>query len=294
MSALITDTSTGRRYDSESESSVSPKPRTRRRDKVRDLAVAGATAGAGAYAANRELRDSPRSPQGRSANQQISRRDGNKDRAQDNHDDSGDDSDSSSILSSSEDERQARKMRHKAMLTAGLATVATIHAASGVYASMEARDSRYKAVQEGKLSPERAKREQNKARLQDLAALGIAALGIKGAVGKWQATTQHHKKYREHKKTREERHQKRLERQQKYARSGGGDGRNNDRLSPYNGPYTGGAPRGADRPGYSRTFSTSEPDLHYRDRDGGRDGGRDRDGGGRYTDANPYGAYGQR
>ena len=278
----------GRRYDSESESSISPQPRNRRRGKSnagRDLAVAGA-AGAGAYAANRDLRDSP---QDWSAGQsQVSKRDDYRDRKQDNDDDSGDDSDSSSILSSSEDERQKKKMRHKAMITAGLATVATIHAASGVYASIGAREARYKAVKEGKLSEKEAKREANKARMQDLAALGIAALGIKGAVGKWKATTEHHRKYRDHKKTWEERHQKRLEKQMKSSGSGA-DGHDDNRMQPYNGPYSGGGQRGGEeRPGYNRTFSTSEPDLHY----GGRGDGRYDDR--RYNDGNPYATYGQR
>ena len=172
----------GRDYDSssDSESSIPPRPRNLRRASSLD----GAS---------------------RTSRNQVATRKGQK----------GKDSDTSSssddILSSSEDDRQQRKIKHKAMLTAGLAAVATIHAASGVYASMEAREKRYEAVLNGTLSPEEAKREKNKARLQDAAAIGIAALGIKGAYGKWQGAQATHKGYREHKRARQERHSKRME-----------------------------------------------------------------------------------
>jgi len=66
-----------------------------------------------------------------------------------------------------------------------LATVATIHAAHNVYASMEKRKARQKAVAEGEMSPEEAKKLKSKATMQDMASIGIAALGIKGAVSEW-------------------------------------------------------------------------------------------------------------
>jgi hypothetical protein len=91
----------------------------------------------------------------------------------------------SDLGDSSDDDRARRKARGSQLITAGLATVATIHAAHGVAKSMEARDERHKAVAVGDISPEQARREKNKARLQDAASISIAALGIKGAVSEW-------------------------------------------------------------------------------------------------------------
>jgi len=73
-------------------------------------------------------------------------------------------------------------MRGKQLITAGLATVATIHAAHNVYQSIEKRDARHKAVQEGEMTPEEARKLKAKATLQDVASVAIAALGIKGAL----------------------------------------------------------------------------------------------------------------
>jgi hypothetical protein len=82
-------------------------------------------------------------------------------------------------------------MRGKELLTAGLATVATIHAAHGVYSSMEAHERRHKLVQEGEMSPAEARKKQTKAWVQDAAAVGIAALGIKGAFSEWKEMNEH-------------------------------------------------------------------------------------------------------
>jgi hypothetical protein len=82
-------------------------------------------------------------------------------------------------------------MRGKELLTAGLATVATIHAAHGVYSSMEAHERRHKLVQEGEMSPNEARKKQTKAWVQDAAAVGIAALGIKGAFSEWKEMNEH-------------------------------------------------------------------------------------------------------
>jgi hypothetical protein len=90
-------------------------------------------------------------------------------------------SDSDSLGSSSGDERRIKKMKGKQFLTTGLAAVATIHAAHNVYQSVEKRNARHKAVKEGEMTPEEAKKLKMKARLQDAASIGIAALGIKGA-----------------------------------------------------------------------------------------------------------------
>ena len=183
------------------------------------------------------------------------------------------DDEESDILSSSEDDRQAKKKRQRAMITAGLAAVATVHAASGLYASMEARDKRHDQVKKGTLSPEDAKKEMNKARLQDAAAIGIAALGIKGAYGKWQGAQATHQGYKEHKKAKKERHQKRLERSEKgKSRHGSPDGRYGKDYQS-DGGYGGPGRRIENGPARDGNRNTSLT---------------------RYQDGNPYGGYGGR
>jgi len=115
-------------------------------------------------------------------------------------------------------------MKGKEFLTAGLAAVATIHAAHNVYASMEARDKRHMDVLKGEISPEEAKKKKNKARLQDAAAIGIAALGIKGAYSEWQEVQEHRQELAEQNEERQKRHEKRVKRQQKQKGGGGGGG----------------------------------------------------------------------
>jgi len=121
-------------------------------------------------------------------------------------------SSSSSSVSTADLETQRRQTRTKELLTAGLATVATIHAAHGVYSSMVASDSRHKKVLEGKMSPEQARKQKSKNMLQDAAAVGIAALGIKSAFSEWKEMNESRhakhdieKKHRRHKKARERR-----------------------------------------------------------------------------------------
>ena len=132
-------------------------------------------------------------------------------------------SESSDVCSSSEDERRTKKMKGKEYLTAGLAAVATIHAAHSVYSSMEARDKRHMEVAKGELSPEEARKKKNKARIQDAAAIGIAALGIKGAYSEWQEVQEHRQELAEQEEERKKRHEKRLRKLQRQA--GGGRSR---------------------------------------------------------------------
>lgn len=99
--------------------------------------------------------------------------------------------DSSSSSSLEDVEKKRKRMRGKELITAGLATVATIHAAHGVYSSMEAHEKRHKLVAEGEMSPEEARKKQTKAWVQDAAAVGIAALGIKGAFSEWKEMNEH-------------------------------------------------------------------------------------------------------
>jgi hypothetical protein len=110
-----------------------------------------------------------------------------RDQDKDTHDplESSDDS------STTDMEKKRKHMRGKELLTAGLATIATIHAAHGVYSSMEAHEKRHKMVAEGEMTPEEARKKQTKAWVQDAAAVGIAALGIKGAFSEWKEMKEH-------------------------------------------------------------------------------------------------------
>lgn len=104
-------------------------------------------------------------------------------------------------------------MRGKELITAGLATVATIHAAHGVYSSMEAHEKRHRLVAEGEMSPEEARKKQTKAWIQDAAAVGIAALGIKGAFSEWKEMNEQRREIQEIEKRKAGRRKKRIARQ---------------------------------------------------------------------------------
>ncbi|KAH8675307.1 hypothetical protein BX600DRAFT_431894 [Xylariales sp. PMI_506] len=164
---------------------------------------------------------------------------------------------SSDLGDSDEDEKRAKKMRGKQMITSGLAAVATIHAAHNVYSSMEKRNARHKAVKEGRLDPMEAKKLKSKALLQDAASIGIAALGIKGAISEFKEAREQHHEVKEWREEKERRHQRRLERLQ-HANEGHSSGR-------------------------SRTdnWSSSAPPRERR---------YDYDDGPRYSDGNPYSA----
>lgn len=114
------------------------------------------------------------------------------------------------MISSTEDERQRRKIKVKELVGAGLAAVATINAASGLYESMDAVKTRHKQVKEGKLSHKEARRLKNTARVQDLAAVGVAALSIRSVYTRWKETRETHHGYQEHLREKERRHRRRL------------------------------------------------------------------------------------
>lgn len=132
---------------------------------------------------------------------------------------------SSDSVSTTDLEQQRKKTRGKELLTAGLATVATIHAAHGVYSSMVASEKRHKLVMEGEMSSEEARKRKSKNMLQDAAAVGIAALGIKSAFSEWKEMneTRHsfHELEAKKRKKRKARENARKERRQ----NGGGYGR---------------------------------------------------------------------
>jgi len=128
-------------------------------------------------------------------------------------------------------------MRRKKFITAALASVATIHAVSKVYSSVENHDKRVVAVAEGDLSPEEAHKQARSARWQDAAAIGIAALGVKGAISEWKEMREEHEKHRELCEQHELRHQKRLEHERrKKAQNLSGYYKGRDGQWYYNGP----------------------------------------------------------
>ena len=180
----------------------------------------------------------------RSTNTEVaSRRGGGSEKGGDKKKGNNSSESSSDLCSSSEDERRTRKIKGKEYLTAGLAAVATIHAAHSVYSSMEARDKRHHEVATGEMKPEEAKRLKNKARFQDAAAIGIAALGIKGAYSEWQEVQENRHELAEQNKKRQERHEKRVQKgvgkyagQSQSGRSGGGGGGGGGGRSKSEGP----------------------------------------------------------
>ena len=101
-------------------------------------------------------------------------------------------------------------MSRKQLITAGLASVATIHAAHSVYQSYEGRKKRHAELAAGEISHEEARKKKNRARLQDAASVGIAAIGIKGAYSEWKEIKEQRDEAREFDKKREERHERRL------------------------------------------------------------------------------------
>ena len=97
---------------------------------------------------------------------------------------------------------------------------------------MEARKSRQKAVKEGRLSPEEAKKLKAKAMLQDAAQIGLAGLGIKGAVSQLKTAHDEQVECKNWEHQRAIRHQKRVERQQRMLERPRSRGRADDWYSP--------------------------------------------------------------
>ncbi|KAF2996600.1 hypothetical protein E8E13_000700 [Curvularia kusanoi] len=197
----------------------------------RRLAAAGAGAGAGALATQGGSRSV------------ASQRGGGRD--------------SSSDSSSTTDmEEQRKKLRGKELLTAGLATVATIHAAHGVYSSMVASEKRRKLVGEGEMTAEEARKRKSKNMLQDAAAVGIAALGIKSAYSEWKEMNEQRHSVKELESRRRKRRKQR-ERREREARENALYGMQNPQMNGAN-PYA--------YPVAAQTYPTT------------------------YADANPYGS----
>jgi len=185
---------------------------------------------------------------------------------------------STELGDSDEDERRTKKMRGKQILTTGLASVATIHAAASVYQSMEKRKKRQKAVKEGRLSPEAAKKLKSKALLQDAASVGIAALGIKSAISEMKEVhelRQEAREWNEERETRKERRRDRLQRRlsQQFGGSSSSSSSSSDEGGRAGGSMHGNGRRRAD------SFYSAAPPRADRYDDGPH-----------YTDGNPYGA----
>ena len=128
-----------------------------------------------------------------------------------------DSSSSGSSTATTDMEEKRKKLRGKELITAGLATVATIHAAHGVYASMVASEKRRKLVGEGEMTPEEARKRKSKNMLQDAAAVGIAALGIKSAYSEWKEMNEQRHSVKELEQRRRKKRKQR-ERQEREAR----------------------------------------------------------------------------
>lgn len=252
MDARSRSKSRGRRSYSSSSDSRSPRRQKKRSKSVSDYVSQGMAALGIGEGGKDKRRDG----------QRDSRRD-RGDRGDDEYDDYGprlrggggdggegiaSDSDSSSDVSSSEEDRTQKKMRGKEYLTAGLASIATIHAAHSVFKSVDNRKKRSKLVKEGEMSPEQARKLKNKARLQDAASIGIAGLGIKGAVSEWKEMKEKREELHEFSSKCAKRHERRLRRLEQ-------------------------------RAGNSDNYRRSEPNLSSQPQ---------YDGGPRYQDDNPY------
>lgn len=107
---------------------------------------------------------------------------------------SNSDSESDSDLGDTSDEREKeKKMKRDMLLTSGLATVATVHAAHKVYGSLNKRKERMAQLEDGEITAEEARKERIKANTIDAASIGLAALGIKGAYGEWKEANEKRK-----------------------------------------------------------------------------------------------------
>ncbi|KAF7586234.1 hypothetical protein BBP40_009218 [Aspergillus hancockii] len=126
-------------------------------------------------------------------------------------------SDKDSDLGSSTDEdHQHKKLTRKTLLATGLATVATIHAAHGLHESMEKHKKRVKMVKEGDMTAEEARRSRFKNNLSDAASVGLATLGIKGAVDEWRHVDHMRKERTNFRKECDTKRQRRHQRAQSY------------------------------------------------------------------------------
>ncbi|KAH8693201.1 hypothetical protein BGW36DRAFT_302515 [Talaromyces proteolyticus] len=91
-----------------------------------------------------------------------------------------------------------------------LAAVATIHAAHSVVKNFEAQKRRRQEVKEGAITKEQESKMRMKANLKSAASIGLAGLGIKGAIGEWKEVDEQRKEHKEFLRKCKERHEKRV------------------------------------------------------------------------------------
>ncbi|KAH0551065.1 hypothetical protein GP486_007585 [Trichoglossum hirsutum] len=175
-------------------------------------------------------------------------------------------------MSATDEEGKRRKLRGKELLQAGVATVATLHAAHGIYARMEASGRRHEARKKGEIPQEENRREKAKAQAQDLASLGLAIYSAHGVMKNWEAMASRHGERREFDRQKARRRRQRGKQQ----RSQRSDSRSSSRSGS-----SGGSSRRAD--GSPRL---DPPDHRYYDDDDGHYDGPV------YHDGNPYAAGG--
>lgn len=166
---------------------------------------------------SRDVRSQRSSSVNDSTSRVVAKRDGSSNGNIECHSDCDSDSD----LNSDDEKRERKKMLRKELITSGLATVATIHAAHGVIKNLEAQKKRHEAVKSGTISKEQERTMQRKADLKNLASIGLAALGIKGAIGEWKEVQEQRKEHKEFEHKCQERHERRMRR----AQSAGGSNR---------------------------------------------------------------------
>jgi hypothetical protein len=119
---------------------------------------------------------------------------------------------SSDLGDSDQDKKKTKKMRHKQLITAALATVATVHAVHNVHQSIEKRKARKEAVRKGFLDPSDVKSIKSKTFLRDAASVGIAAIGIKGAISEIKEVYEQNHLATEWEEEKARRHQRRTRR----------------------------------------------------------------------------------
>ena len=91
-------------------------------------------------------------------------------------------------FSAVDEDKDNKKRRNKQLLYTGLAGVTTIAAANNVYQSSKAHRARQQAVKDGVMCRSEMRHQRNKALALDLAAVGIAAIGVNNAVNGWKKT----------------------------------------------------------------------------------------------------------
>lgn len=128
----------------------------------------------------------------------------------------------SDLGGSSDDEMLRKKGRKRLLLSGGLATIATIHAGHSVYQSIEKRGARHRALKEGIISQEEAKKHKSRDRLQDAASIGLAALGIKGAYSEWKEVKESKEEHDQEREKNERHRWKRENRRRKASMVGQG------------------------------------------------------------------------